>query len=228
MWNYIWLSPQRSFPMRDNYSKRQYIPYPCGTVFFHSPQRIFQYEIYFQPKINSIPLWNSIWLPPRRVLNRRSIQFLNKFHIPVQLYFTLSQAELSIRDTYSLKYIPYPSGTVFYTPPAKFSIRDNYSIKYIPYPCGTVFYTPPPEFSTRDNFSLKNIPYPCGTASHTLPVEFSKEIIQSKIHPISLWNCILHSPCRVFKRDNFQSKIHSLSLWNCILQFPQWSFFNKR
>ena len=38
------------------------------------------------------------------------------------------------------------------------------------------------------------------------PLKFSKEIIQSKILSISLWNCILHSSCRVFKRDNFSLK----------------------
>ena len=60
--------------------------------------------------------------------------------MPVELYLTLSPAEFSIRDNYSLKYIPYPCGTVFFTLfPAEFSIRDNYSLKYIPYPCGTVF-----------------------------------------------------------------------------------------
>ena len=168
---------QQSFSIRDNYSLK-YIPYPCGTVFDSLPSGVFN-KRYLQPKAYSISLWNCTWLSPTEFFNKRY---------------------------YSLKYIPYPCGTVFYTPPAKFSIWDNYSIKYLPDPCGTVFYTPPAEFSTRDNFSLKNIPYPCGTASHTLPVEFSKEIIQSKIHPISLWNCILHSPCRVFKRDNYSQK----------------------
>ena len=61
----------------------------------------------------------------------------------MELYFTLFPAEFSVRDNYSLKYIPYPFGTVFYTLPAEFSIRDKYSLKYIPYPCGIVFDSPP-------------------------------------------------------------------------------------
>ena len=64
----------------------------------------------------------------------------NIFHTPLNLYFTFSLAELSTRDNFGLKYIPYPCGTVFDSLlSGVFPVGDNYNRKYIPYPCGTVF-----------------------------------------------------------------------------------------
>ena len=64
----------------------------------------------------------------------------NTFHIFVEKYLTLSSAELSTRDNFGLKYIPYPCGTVFDSLLiGVFSVGDTCSQKYIPYPCGTGF-----------------------------------------------------------------------------------------
>ena len=143
-------------------------------------------------------MWNCILHPPLQSSQQETTPAQNSFHTFMELRFTFSPEESSIRVNYSQKYSPYSCGTVFYAIPSKafnkrylqseiHPLSTWYCIfhspqqslqkeiitakKYIPYPCGTVFYTLHyGTFSIRDNYSKrKYIPYPCGTVFVALP-----------------------------------------------------------
>ena len=67
----------------------------------------------------------------------------NTFHAPVELYLVLPCGVSPLRYNDSLKYILYPWELCLTLSPVDLSKRDNFSRKYIPYPCGTVFYILP-------------------------------------------------------------------------------------
>ena len=105
--------------------------------------------------------------------------------------------------------------------PAEFSAR--YKDSYIPYPCGTALYctSSPAELPIIYKYSKTEI-HPIflwNRILHSPQWSFQWEI-RSKIHFISLWNCILLSPLRSSQKRKIQSEIHFISLWNCILRSP--------
>ena len=134
---YSMLSPP-VFSNRDNYRKLKIHSISLWKCIFTLPSGAFN-NWYLQSKIHSKPLWNcilhspsgvfkrdkyslryiphpfgsvQIWLSPQRSFQQDIMRACNTFCILVELYFTLSPVDLSIRDNFSLKYIPYPCGTV--------------------------------------------------------------------------------------------------------------------